>query len=222
MEYCQVGALPRVCLLLQRRAFGDNGNQQCGSGSQSQRSANETDLGELCRQMQRRCKRFDTPSRCSKPQLALSCISSTANNKVSKTASRQGLFWNLFLEPEVRFCVFTLYVAFDCVWQVILVKGGATAAADLVHDAGTLVCSRIFRFLSVFCHGSVCSMMETIELLNPNISEIICTNLVHLLRLKRCELLAWEGCIFWNSRPDDSSLSEQLKLTTDYLKMVQF
>ncbi|KAL1240452.1 Transcription factor [Trichinella pseudospiralis] len=85
----------------------------------------------------------------------------------------------------------------------------STAAADLVHDAGTLVCSRIFRFLSVFCHGSVCSMMETIELLNPNI-------------LKRCELLAWEGCIFWNSRPDDSSLSEQLKLTTDYLKMVQF
>ncbi|KRX88640.1 hypothetical protein T4E_7883 [Trichinella pseudospiralis] len=124
MGYCQVGALPLVCLLLQRRAFGDNGNQQCGSGSQSQRSANETDLGELCRQMQRRCKRFDTPSRCSKPQLALSCISSTANNKVSKTASRQGLFWNLFLEPEVRFCVFTLYVAFDCVWQVILVKGG--------------------------------------------------------------------------------------------------
>ncbi|KRX88638.1 hypothetical protein T4E_9139 [Trichinella pseudospiralis] len=55
---------------------------------------------------------------------------------------------------------------------------------------------------------------------NPS-SEIICTNLVHLLRLKRCELLAWEGCIFWNSRPDDSSLSEQLKLTTDYLKMVR-
>ncbi|KAL1240451.1 putative dehydrogenase subunit [Trichinella pseudospiralis] len=134
MGYCQVGALPRVCLLLQRRAFVGARLSILTlffpSIEQSQRSANETDLGELCRQMQRRsrqlmkCKRFDTPSRCSKPQLALSCISSTANNKVSKTASRQGLFWNLFLEPEVRFCVFTLYVAFDCVWQVILVKGG--------------------------------------------------------------------------------------------------
>ncbi|KRZ21075.1 hypothetical protein T4B_3242 [Trichinella pseudospiralis] len=151
MGYCQVGALPRcedVTVVVGARL--SILTLFFPSIEQSQRSANETDLGELCRQMQRRsrqlmkCKRFDTPSRCSKPQLALSCISSTANNKVSK---------------------FILYS-------------------------------------------------------NPS-SEIICTNLVHLLRLKRCELLAWEGCIFWNSSPDDSSLSEPLKLITEYLKMVR-
>ncbi|KAL1243867.1 Transcriptional activator NphR [Trichinella spiralis] len=40
---------------------------------------------------------------------------------------------------------------------------------------------------------------------NPS-SEIIRTNLAHLLRLKRRELPAWEGCMFWSSRTDRTDL----------------
>ncbi|KRY47984.1 hypothetical protein T03_17584 [Trichinella britovi] len=88
----------RMCVCcFNAESIGNNSNQQCVT-AQSQGSANETDLGELRRQMQKiqldllsltnpsrqlmKCKHFDAPSRC-KLELALSCISNTAN-KVSK------------------------------------------------------------------------------------------------------------------------------------------
>ncbi|KRZ84506.1 hypothetical protein T08_1535 [Trichinella sp. T8] len=88
----------RMCVCcFNAESIGNNSNQQCVTG-QSQGSANETDLGELRRQMQKiqldllsltnpsrqlmKCKHFDAPSRC-KLELALSCISNTAN-KISK------------------------------------------------------------------------------------------------------------------------------------------